>query len=197
MRISTRFELPTVSIQKGRWISSVISSTEDAVEDREERLDARRRQVAVRLDRDLQAELVAGDADDLAIVRILRIGLDDLDDRGDVTGDRKRQPLRYHLPVALHENGGDDGLQEHHRNDDDQQRARVKSGRQTAGAASGRSSASPAQKCGLPAASCRSSPSAPVPNLEFSRCSACIRCRARSAARPDWRDRPRSYASAD
>jgi hypothetical protein len=89
MRISTRLELPTVSIQNGRPICLVIG--------------------------------------------LPRIGLDEFDDRGDVARHRRRQALGDGLPVAFHEDEGDDRLQQHHRGDDDDQRTGVEAARHRQG----------------------------------------------------------------
>ncbi len=53
------------------------------------------------------------------------IGLVDVDQRRDVGGDGRGQAARHELPVPLHEDIGDDRLQQDHRRDDDDQRARV------------------------------------------------------------------------
>ena len=65
-------------------------SGERAVEKREERLAAWRRQRAERQDGDVEAEILAGEADDLRVFRILRIGLQDVDERRNV-GDHRRR----------------------------------------------------------------------------------------------------------
>ena len=58
---------------------------------------------------------------------VLRIGLVDVDQRGDVGGHGRGQAARHELPVPLHEHIGDDRLQQDDRRDDDDQRARVES----------------------------------------------------------------------
>ena len=62
MRISIRFERPTVSIQNGRADLAAHLVGEGLVEDREERLRAGRRQRRRGQDVDVEAEAVGGDA---------------------------------------------------------------------------------------------------------------------------------------
>ncbi len=91
------------------------------VEQREERLRARRRQVAEGEEIDHQAEAVLRDPADLRAVGVLRIGVIDVDQRGDVGHHAGGKPLRHQVPVPLHEHEGDHRLQDHHRRDDDEQ----------------------------------------------------------------------------
>ena len=118
-------ELPTVSSQNGRPILVGDLLAQRLVEDREERLGTRRRQRVRRHDVDLQRQPVLRDADDVGVVVAVRIALGHVDDRRDVADHRLRQALRHRLPMALHEDEGDDRLQQDHRRDDDDQRARV------------------------------------------------------------------------
>ena len=58
--------------------------TDGAVERREERLRFDDRQWLQRKDRQVELELIAGDPDQLGKFGVLRIGVEDLDDSGDV-----------------------------------------------------------------------------------------------------------------
>jgi hypothetical protein len=99
---------------------------ERIVEDREERLGAGRRQRVGRQQVDLQLQPLLGDADHLRQFALLRKRLDQVDDGGDVAGDRGGKPLGHGLPVTLHEDEGDDRLEQQHRRDDDDERAGIK-----------------------------------------------------------------------
>ena len=103
------------------------------VQDGEERLGSRRRQGLVLADLDIQHQALGGDAGELLGIPVLRIGLVDVDQRRDVGGDGRRQALRDELPVAFHEDIGDDRLQQHDRRDDDDEGARVEPLRQDRG----------------------------------------------------------------
>ena len=125
MRISTRLERPTVSIQNGRPICLRISS--DSTPSRMEKNglgpgggsgSPGRMSMS-------RPEPVGGDALQHRGLGVLRIALVDVDHRGDVGGDGRGQPARHGLVVALHEDIGDDRLQDHHRRDDDDERAGI------------------------------------------------------------------------
>jgi len=98
---------------------------ERAVEQREERLRPRRRQLLAAQDGDREAEIALGDARHGVPVGVLRVGLDHRDDRGDVAGQSLRQAAGDEVPVTLHEDVGDHRLQDDHRQHDDQERAAV------------------------------------------------------------------------
>ena len=100
------------------------------VEQREERPRAGLRQRIWRQHRDRQPIGLGGDARDVGEALVLRIGLDDLDDGGDVAHQRAGQAPRHQLPMPLHEDVGDDRLQDQDRHHDDQDRAGVKALRQ-------------------------------------------------------------------
>ncbi len=93
---------------------------------REERLRPRRRQLRFGQEIDDKAEPILRDAAQLGAIGALRIGLVDVDQRGDFLRHRRGQVIGDQAPVPLHEHEGDHRLQHHHRHDDDQQRARIK-----------------------------------------------------------------------
>ncbi len=97
---------------------------ERPVEQIEERLLPRFRQVSRRQDLHRQVQPVARDADDL-VVFVGRRGLVDVDQRGDVARGRLREAPRHVLPVALHEHEGDHAFEHDDRRDDDDERAGV------------------------------------------------------------------------
>ena len=97
-----------------------------AVDDREERLRQRRRQRAFRHELDIDVHALLGDARQRLVVLVLRIGIMDVDDRGDILNQSGRKLMRDELPMPLQKDIGHDGLQNHHRQDDDEQRAGVK-----------------------------------------------------------------------
>ena len=89
-----------------------------------------RRQRLRRHQFDIQAQTLGGDLAQPLVVRSARELAIEVDQRADVSGQRRRQPLSDQFRVTLHEDIGDRGLQQHHRKDDDQEGARVKSLRQ-------------------------------------------------------------------
>ena len=96
---------------------------EHAVERREERLGAGRRQRLGRQHGDVEAHALAGDAGDGLEIGILRIAVEDVDDGGDLADHGGGELGGDQLPVALHEDEGDQRLEQHDRRDDDDQRA--------------------------------------------------------------------------
>ena len=92
------------------------------IEQREERLRPRRRQLVLGEEIDDQVEPLLRDAPQQGAVGVLRIALVDLDQRRDVLHHAGGQPLRDQVPVPLHEHEGHHRLQHHHRDDDDEQR---------------------------------------------------------------------------
>ena len=115
----------------------------------------------------------------------------EIDHRADVARDGRRQAVRDDVEMALHEDIGDRGLQQHHRHDDDQQRARIKALGQQLGERRARRSARPrgARQRGAARATepSRSSVDDQPDSLS----------RAPSADRRDWRGRARSCAAGD
>ncbi len=97
-----------------------------AVDDREERLRQGRRQRAFRDELDIDVHALLGDARQCLVVFVLRIGIMDIDDRGDVLNQSRRKLMRDELPVPFEKDIGHDGLQNHHRQDDDKQGAGIK-----------------------------------------------------------------------
>ena len=189
---------------------------EKMVEDREERLRPGRGQGIGRQEVDLQPQPFLRDADRVGVVVARRIGLDHVDDRGDVARDAGRKAHRHRLPVPLHEDEGDDRLEQDHRRDDDDQRARVEALGHVAGDTAGR--ALPERDHAFAEAGRRLAPFAfPFRDVRTRhrhlplvldcrtgrgeaqrkaerpiRRSACSRCRARSAARSGWTGPSRS-----
>ncbi len=96
---------------------------EHAVERREERLRPDGGQRLRRQHGDIEPHALAGDAGDGLVVGVLRIGVEDVDDRRDLADHGGRQLRRHQLPVALHEDEGDQRLEQHHRSDDDDEGA--------------------------------------------------------------------------
>ena len=93
---------------------------ERLVDQREERLRPRRRQLGDRQEVDHEAELLLRDAAQLRVIRLLRIELVHLDQGRDILHHASGQPLSDEIVMALHEHEGDHGLQDHHRRNDDQ-----------------------------------------------------------------------------
>ena len=193
MRISTRLERPTVSIQNGRPICLRDLLRQRLVEQREERLRPDRRQLGRGQEIDHQAKPLLRDAAQLGVVAILRQSSVQIDQRRDVLGHRRGEAPRHRVPVPLHENEGDHRLQDHHRGDDDEQRAGIE--------ALGQHALDPAGRCapsrrpaGLPRVRSRVMP---MSRLVMSAPSGDSRCRARSAGTADWPDRSRSCGAAD
>ncbi len=98
---------------------------ERLVDQGEEGLWARRRQLVGRQEVDHQAELLLRNPSQLPVIGLLGIDLVDLDQGGDVLHHAGREPLRHQVVVALHEHERHDRLQHHHGRDDDEQRARI------------------------------------------------------------------------
>ena len=192
MRISTRFERPTVSIQNGRPICLRTSCGQRLVEQREERLRPDRRQRVDGQEIDREPEPLLGDATQRRVVAVRRKLLRRSIERGDVLGHRRRQPPRHRVPVPLHEHEGDDRLQDHHRRDDDDQRAGVEPLRQQA---LDRSVSTRSHRRRARPAAMRSR-DMPTSRLVTAAPPAGSRCRARSARTADWRDRSRSCGAA-
>ena len=203
MRISTMSELPTVSIQKGRLISSRISRRKRRIEQREEGPRPLRGKRVGRQHRDGQPERVGGDARDVGEALILRIGLDDLDDGGDVARHRIGEPPRHQLPVALHEDVGD------HRLEQDRSASRRSGWSARRGPWAGAAiKAGPRRRSSLQPA--RGKPQVRADLAEQGRAgnralqsgrglsppAAGSRCRAWSAGGRGWRDPPRSCGAA-
>ena len=131
MRISTSLELPTVSIQNGRRIWRPICVDRVWSSSEKNGFGPGWRHVAdgEKIDHELQP---LPDAAQLRAVLVLRIGLVDVDQAGDVLHHGCRQPPRHRVPVPLHEHERHDRLQDHHRHDHDQQRAGIEAGRHPA-----------------------------------------------------------------
>ena len=200
MRISTRLERPTVSIQNGLADLPAELHRQRLVEQREERLRAGRRHVADGQEIDHQPEPLLGDAPQLRAVLVLRIALVDVDQGGDVLHHRGRQVPRHRVPVPLHEHERHHRLQHHHRHDHDQQRAGIKPGRhpaleRVAHPAIGRGDAA-ARRCGSASGRCRACSSGGfIRTWLKARRPGDSRCRAPPAGTADWRDRARSCAA--
>ncbi len=94
-------------------------------EQRKERPRPRLRKRRRRQHGDSEVVGFRGDARDVGEPRVLRISLHRVDDGRDVAHHGARQPARHRLPVPLHEDIGDDRLQDQDRQDDDQDRADV------------------------------------------------------------------------
>jgi hypothetical protein len=100
------------------------------VEDREEGLGARRRQVRVLEDVHVELEPLRGDPRQGLLVPVLRVALVDVHQGGDVRRHGRGQAAGDELVMALHERIGDDRLQQDDRRDDDDERAGIKPLRQ-------------------------------------------------------------------
>ena len=92
---------------------------------RKERLRPGRRQFGLGGEIDHQPQPILRDAAKLRAIGALRIGLIDVDQRGNIAGHRRRQVIIDHFPLPLDEHERDQRLQHHHRHNDDEQRAGV------------------------------------------------------------------------
>ena len=114
-----------MSIQNGRAIWRLISSDSASSRIEKNGFGPGGGQVRARQDVDVEAQPVAGERVERLAVPVLRIGLVDVDESRDVGRHGGGQALRHELPMPLHEDIGDDRLQQDDRRDDDDQRAGV------------------------------------------------------------------------
>ena len=110
---------------------------ERPVEQIEEGFGSRRWQLGGREHLQGQAHAPVCHLDQGAVVVVLLIRLECIYDGGDVAGRRLRQAPRHGFPVPLHENEGNDGLEQNDRRDDDDERSGIQTLRHELGAERG------------------------------------------------------------
>ena len=118
-----RLERPTVSIQNGLPISLVSARLKLRSSRSKNGFGAAGGSGPGGSSGDVEAEPAAGDLGDCLDVGVARIELEQVDHGGDVGDHGLGQPRRHLLPVLLHEDEGDQRLEQHDRGDDDDQRA--------------------------------------------------------------------------